>query len=301
MKTNKITQFLKNHVFHFAMGIVVIGALAAVLFLPNEGNVKPDANVQNEQVDGGVTDEYENEVVTVEDNIVDPIELAEEELTEDEYTNLDDATVEEANDTDEVAQVEEENVTVETEQVETTALQDEEELNSETFESTAVASLEQPFFADGDTFELPVSGDMIVHYTDETTKHWFSESLNQTMRTFGVCFAANEGEEVKAVAQGTVLDILPDSSTLADSNMPYVGSVMVVDLGNGYKVTYGFQNGTPDASLKGQVVNVGDVLGTVGAPTGAFISEGSNIYLQVTHDNEVVSPETFFEVAQIEK
>lgn len=296
MKTNKITQFLKNHVFHFAMGIVVIGALAAVLFLPNEGNVKPDANVQNEQVDGGVTDEYENEVITVEDNIVDPIELAEEELTEDEYTNLDDATVEEANTTEEVAEVETEaeveeaNVTAEAEQVE-----------AETFESTAVASLEQPFFADGDTFELPVTGDMVVPYTDETTKHWFSESLNQTMRTFGVCFAANEGEEVKAVAQGTVLDILPDSSTLADSNMPYVGSVMVVDLGNGYKVTYGFQNGTPDASLKGQVVNVGDVLGTVGAPTGAFISEGNNVYLQVTHDNEVVSPETFFEVAQIEK
>ena len=120
------------------------------------------------------------------------------------------------------------------------------------------------------------------------------------MRTYGICLSASEGEEVKAVAQGTVVDILSDSTTLEDDNMPYVGSVMIIDLGNGYKVTYGFQNGTPDMALKGQVVNVGDVLGTVGAPTGAFISEGDNIYLQVTHNDKIVSPETFFQLAKAE-
>ena len=304
MKMNKITQFLKRNVFYLAMGIVVIGAFAAVLFLPNEGNVKPDTNVQNEQVDSSVTDEYEDEVITVDDTAGDENSIQDPTVSED--IELSDGQV-----ADEVANTDEDGESTQlaptvtdeasnkaTEEAGTTEV--EEEASTETFESTTVDSLEEPFFADGDTFGLPVEGDIVVPYTDDNTKHWFSKSLNQTMRTYGICLSASEGEEVKAVAQGTVVDILSDSTTLEDDNMPYVGSVMIIDLGNGYKVTYGFQNGTPDMALKGQVVNVGDVLGTVGAPTGAFISEGDNIYLQVTHNDKIVSPETFFQLAKAE-
>lgn len=163
------------------------------------------------------------------------------------------------------------------------------QVEPETFESTTV-STEEPFFADGDTFAWPVEGKVVVPYTDESTKHWFSEALNQTMRTFGICISANEGTEVKAVAKGTVVAADEDSTKLVSENMPNVGSLMVIDHGNGYMSYYGFQNGTMNMDLVGQVVSAGDVLGTVGSPKGAFTSLGDNLYLQVVHNGEVVNP-----------
>ena len=287
---NKITQFLKKNVFYIAMSVVIVGALVAVLFLPKEGNVPPDSNIKNEQADGTVTDDYDNEVAVVDD------EVPSESPTNEDNTAQEDAAVS----SEETKNNEVSSQTTQTSETPTpTATTDskvEEEVSTETFESTTVDNLEEPFFAEGDTFNLPVEGKVIVPYRDDSTKYWFSESLNQTMRTYGICFAAKEGEAVKAVAQGTVLDIIPDSTTLDDSSLANVGDlgkVMIVDLGNGYKVAYGFQNGTPDESLKGKVVNAGDVLGTVGAPTGAFIEEGNNIYLQVTYNDKVVNPENF--------
>lgn len=297
MKMNKVTQFLKKNVFYISMGIVIIGALVAVLILPKEGNVPPDSNIRNEQVDGNVSGDYEGERIIVDDSI-----LSEEDLTSEDQANTseDESLQSEQIQEQDEAQAEEVSTATSTPTASVVPQIDEQALNTQTFESTTVASLEEPFFAEGDTFTSPVEGEIIVPYTDDTTKHWFSQSLNQTMRTYGVCIAANEGEEVKAVAQGKVVDIISDSSTLEGSDMPYVGKIMIIDIGNDYKVTYGFQNGTPDESLIGKEVNAGDVLGVVGSPTRPFISEGNNIYLQLTHEDKVVSPESYLQLAQNE-
>lgn len=312
MKMSKVTQFLKKNVFYISMGIVIIGALVAVLVLPKEGNVPPDSNIRNEQVDGNVSYDYEGERIIVDDSMP-----SEEDLTSEDQANTSEDESLQSEQIQEQYEAKAEEVTGDTatdevaattsEQAESVVSKtDEQDLNTQTFESTTVANLEEPFFAEGDTFASPVEGEIVVPYTDDTTKHWFSQSLNQTMRTYGVCIAANDGEEVKAVAQGKVIDIIPDSSTLDGSEMPYVGKVMIIDIGNGYKVTYGFQNGTPDESLIGKEVNAGDVLGTVGSPTRPFISEGNNIYLQLTHEDQtthkeqVISPESYLQLAQNE-
>lgn len=297
MKMNKVTQFLKQNVFYISMGIVIIGALVAVLFLPKEGNVPPDSNIKNEQAGGNVSDDYEGAPIIVDDALpTDDAMTSEEEAV----TNDESVAVDENNEAQEETQgVNEsaENVTSDNSEGTTSEIADE-ELNTQTFASTTADESTEPFFADGDTFAEAVEGSTVVPYTDDSTKYWFSDTLNQTMRTYGVCLAANEGEEVKAVAKGIVTDIVTDSSTLEGWDMPYVGKVMIVDLGNGYKVAYGFQGGTPDESLKGQLVNAGDILGTVGSPVGPFVAEGENIYLQLTHDDEVIDPTNYFEVAQ---
>lgn len=299
---NKVTQFLKQNVFYIAMGIVIVGALVAVLFLPKEGNVPPDSNIKNEQAGGKISEDYEGAPVIVNDEMP-----TDDTMTSDEETSQNDEITTDENDQEQSdAQVSDEATSEDTansEAAESIEPATDEELNTQTFASTTADESEEPFFADGDTFELPVKVDgeevtPIVPYTDDSTKYWFSETLNQTMRTYGVCLAASEGEEVKAVAKGTVLDIIQDSSTLKDWDIPYVGKVMIVDLGHGYKVAYGFQNGTPNEDLKGQVVNAGDVLGTVGSPTGPFVSKGDNIYLQLTHDDEVIDPTNYFQVAE---
>lgn len=284
----KITNFLKNHSFYLAIGVICIGALAAIFIMPNkDGNVKNEANpyAKNEITDATDLSELPKEgVIIVDEDDLDQTDATSEITGEEE---LSEPVINEEN-----AEVEKSAITSENNTDDVTA-----EITPETFDSTTASITSEPFFADGDTFAWPVEGSVVVPYTDESTKHWFSESLNQTMRTFGICISAEEGTEVKAIAKGTVTEIVEDSSTYLDSSMPYVGKLMVIDHGNGYVSMYGFQNGTVNEDLVGQVVNTGDVLGTVGSPKGAFISLGDNIYLQVMHNDKVINPLNYLDLS----
>ncbi|MBU3805235.1 MAG: peptidoglycan DD-metalloendopeptidase family protein [Candidatus Cellulosilyticum pullistercoris] len=284
----KITNFLKNHSFYLAIGVICIGALAAIFIMPNkDGNVKNEANpyAKNEITDATDLSELPKEgVIIVDEDDLDQTDATSEITGEEE---LSEPVINEEN-----AEVEKSAITSENNTDDVTA-----EVTPETFDSTTASITSEPFFADGDTFAWPVEGSVVVPYTDESTKHWFSESLNQTMRTFGICISAEEGTEVKAIAKGTVTEIVEDSSTYLDSSMPYVGKLMVIDHGNGYVSMYGFQNGTVNEDLVGQVVNTGDVLGTVGSPKGAFISLGDNIYLQVMHNDKVINPLNYLDLS----
>lgn len=319
----KVSKFFKNYGFYLAVGIICIGALAAIFIMPNkEDNVGNEANpYAKNEVAGGNDLQSANE----EDGVIivdeDDLDMTEEEI-DDSETPADSAEgVTETNDnesvipdtteaveptTDEMTTDEEaNNETIKEETANEMALNEStsddvaanetEEVEPETFESTTVSIADEPFFAEGDTFTWPVDGNVVVPYTDESTSHWYSESLNQTMRTFGICITGQEGTQVKSVARGTVIDIVDDSSSYLDAGMPYVGKLMIIDLGNGYTAIYGFQGGTVNEALVGQVVNAGDTLGTLGSPKGPFIGQGDNIYLQVTHNDEVVNPLNFLQ------
>ncbi|OON95470.1 MAG: hypothetical protein ATN36_08210 [Epulopiscium sp. Nele67-Bin005] len=167
------------------------------------------------------------------------------------------------------------------------------EVEGENFSSTSSQDI-SPFFDDEDMFSWPIDGNIIVPYRDNNTAHWFSEGLSQTMRTFGICIDGEVGEAVTAPADGVVVDITKDFTSISTLiNVGNIGEVMVIDHGNGYESIYGFQNGVINSDLLGQVVQTGDTLGTIGTGTGPFVSEGSNIYLQVRHNGEVVNPEEF--------
>lgn len=310
----KIGNLLKKYGFYIATAFICVGALIAIFLMPNnQGNVKDEANpyAKNEYTDAKDLTESVDEGILEEDDLDTTDDMnnpATEELDNNTNTNVEEsealtpdstsdqvATEEMTEETNEVAtkeSISEENVTDEN--------VPEEVVEPETFESTTASTNSEPFFAEGDTFLWPVEGSVVVPYTDESTKHWFSESLNQTMRTFGICISAAEGTEVKAVAKGTVTEIVDDSSAYLDACMPYVGKLMVIDHGNGYVSLYGFQQGEVNENLVGQVVNAGDVLGSVGAPQGAFISMGDNIYLQVMHNDEVVNPLNYLDLGSDE-
>ena len=300
----KLTNLLKKYRFYVATGAICIGAVAAIFLVPNKGgNVKSEANpyAQNQLTDANNLNELTNDAAIEEDDLDMTEEgngVVEESVNDENVVNDSEAKVDEAVPNTSLSNAtNNESVQTKPEEVST---QDstlvEEEIKPETFKSTTATSNE-PFFAEGDTFKWPVEGDVVVPYTDESTKHWFSESLNQTMRTFGICISANEGAEVKAVAKGTVTKIVDDSSEYLEAGMPYVGKLMVVDHGNGYVSMYGFQGGQVNEELVGTVVNAGDVLGTIGSPKGAFIGLGDNIYLQVTHNDEVVNPLNYLDLS----
>lgn len=289
----KISKFLKNYGFYLAIGVICIGALAAIFIMPNKGgNVDQNANpyAKNETAEGrDLQNTNENGVSIVEEDDLDTTDEASEKEA---ALQSEDATQEAEKKTDNMTEEKQAgNETANTsEQKKAETDKEVAEVKTETFESTTASVSEEPFFAEGDTFTWPVDGSVIVPYTDESTSHWYSESLNQTMRTFGICIGGEEGTEVKAVAKGTVTEIVDDSSSYLEKGMPYVGKLMIVDLGNGYTAIYGFQGGTVNEELVGQVVNAGDVLGKIGSPKGAFISQGDNIYLQVTHNDKVINP-----------
>lgn len=304
----KIGNLLKKYGFYLATGVVCIGALLAIFLMPNkEGNVKNEANpyAQNKVADANDISNVPQEDVSIadEDDLDTTIEtqVPQAEKQSDESASVSDQP-ETMKKTPEAAT----NETAENEAaVNETASNPAQEVKAaekvaqtENFESTtADTSNSEPFFAEGDTFAWPVEGSVVVPYTDESTKHWFSESLNQTMRTFGICINAKEGTEVKAVAKGTVKEIVEDSSTYLEAGMPYVGKLMVIDHGNGYVSVYGFQGGEVNEELVGQVVDTGDTLGTVGSPKGAFIGAGSNIYLQVMHNDKVINPLNYLDLS----
>ncbi len=273
MNIKKIGQFLKRHIFYVAVGVVSVGALAAIFLVPNRvGNVdeEPNPYARNEETAGKVTDNIANDIGEV---IID----YDFDHQQSEGNIEDNALAKDQEAADETRQAQNDPTTKK------------EDIVAETFESTTASATVQPYFADGDTFMWPVVGETVVPYTDESTKHWFSASLNQTMRTFGICISAEEGQVVKAAADGKVIDIIDDSSTLA-SDMPYVGKLVILDHGNGYKSLYGFQNGTPNKDLLGKIVKAGEPLGKVGSPTGAFITQGNNIYLQAMHNDKTIDP-----------
>lgn len=292
----KVSKFLKNYGFYLATGVICIGALTAIFLMPGRPESRTeytDPYARNETAQGTDLQHANNEGATI--------------IDEDDLDTTDGENLE--NDEAVAGRTEEEQVSpsTETEQAlpeqETEsagvdeAAQDTAEVTPETFDSTTASVSQEPFFAEGDTLAWPVEGDVVVPYTDDDTSYWYSETLNQTMRTFGVCISGEEGTEVKADAKGTVTEIIEDSSEYLEKGMPFVGKLMIIDHGNGYISIYGFQGGTVNEELVGQVVNAGDVLGTMGSPKGAFISEGDNIYLQVKHNDKVINPLNLLETA----
>ncbi|MGL6174660.1 MAG: peptidoglycan DD-metalloendopeptidase family protein [Cellulosilyticaceae bacterium] len=273
MNIEKLKTFLKKYGFYVAVGVISVGAITAVFLMPGtEGDIasEPNPYAANKEADGKAIDEVGS---VSEELIFDPSIL--------EQKGEENNQVESEKSTTEISEVEQDIVTTENGEV-----------TSNTFTSTTAEGPQEPFFVEGDTLMWPVEGEIIVPFKDETTSHWFSEGLSQTMRTFGVCISAEEGESVKAAATGTVEAIIDDASTI-DSlvNVGDLGEVVIINHGNGYKTLYGMQKGTADRALLNQVVEVGEAIGVAGAAAGPFVSEGTNVYLQVMHEDEIVNPQ----------
>lgn len=273
MNMEKTKAFLKKYGFYVAVGVISVGAITAVFLMPNmTGNVEelPNPYASNEAADGKVIDEIaDSEIEHAFDPSILTDEMEEEAVVAEEEVK-------------EVALVPEVDVII----------TENGEVASNNFNSTTAEVPQEPFFVDGDTLVWPVSGQIVVPYKDETTSHWLSQGLNQTMRTFGVCISGEVGDSVKAAATGTVEAVITDSATIDTlTNVGNIGQVIVIDHGNGYKTLYGMQKGKANDELVGKLVKVGDEIGTVGAPSGPFVAEGANVYLQVLHNDEIVNPE----------
>ena len=132
-------------------------------------------------------------------------------------------------------------------------------------------------FTDSDTLVWPIVGNVLVNYSMDKTVYF--ATLDQYKYSPAIVIAATEGEEITAAADGQVTDVYQD---------PETGTTVVMNLGDGYELTYGQL--TDLAVAEGDMVVTGDPVGKVAAPTMYYSVEGTNVYFKLTKDGVPVDP-----------
>lgn len=170
------------------------------------------------------------------------------------------------------ARLEEQNKEAETETVEAT--QEEPAKDSASTVNTTGITLS---FSPQEGLVWPIVGKVLINYSMDKTVYF--PTLEQYKYNPAIMIQASEGETITAAADGKVNGIYYDAQ---------FGNCVQVDLGNGYELTYG-QLGNIDLK-EGDYMKVGDVIGTVAAPTKYFSVEGTNVYFKLTLNGEPVDP-----------
>ena len=143
----------------------------------------------------------------------------------------------------------------------------------------AISTTVQPVldFHEEDGLVWPIVGDVLINYSMDKTIYF--PTLQQYKYNPAIVIAAAQGANISAAANGRVTSVGYD---------PVIGNMVVMDLGNGYELTYGqLENITVS---EGSYVSVGDGIGTVAYPTKYYSLEGSNVYFKLTKDGAPVNP-----------
>lgn len=146
-------------------------------------------------------------------------------------------------------------------------------------QAEAISTTVQPDldFKEEDGLVWPIVGDVLVNYSMDRTIYF--PTLDQYKYNPAIVIAAAQGEKISAAADGRVTSVAYD---------PTIGNTVVMNLGNGYELTYGqLENITVS---EGSFVSVGDGIGTVASPTKYYSIEGTNVYFKLTKDGVPVNP-----------
>ncbi len=150
---------------------------------------------------------------------------------------------------------------------------------SDEVQAEAISTTVQPEldFSEEDGLVWPIVGDVLINYSMDKTIYF--PTLDQYKYNPAIVIAAAQGENISAAADGRVTSVSYDHDT---------GNTVVMELGNGYELTYGqLENITVS---EGSFVHVGDGIGTVASPTKYYSLEGTNVYFKLTKDGEPVNP-----------
>lgn len=159
--------------------------------------------------------------------------------------------------------------------------QTEEMTEEESLDNDSAAAVNAPgvtlSFSPEEGLVWPIVGKVLINYSMDKTVYF--PTLAQYKYNPAIVIQATEGETITAAADGKVSGIYNDAQ---------LGNCVQVDLGDGYELTYG-QLGNIDLK-EGDYMEVGDVIGTVAAPTKYFSTEGANVYFKLTLNGEPVDP-----------
>ena len=132
----------------------------------------------------------------------------------------------------------------------------------------------------------PVAGKIQTEYSMD--KLIFSKTFNEWRTHSGVDIAAPRGEVVRAVGNGTVMEI---------KNDPRYGFTVVIDHKNGYKSVY--SNLVSDQTLQvGKEIKLGDPIGAVGATAIFESAEPTHLHFELYKENKLVDPVAYIDFAK---
>ena len=135
---------------------------------------------------------------------------------------------------------------------------------------------------DGAKMVVPTKGDVLKPFSMDATIYF--ETLDQYKCNPAMLIKADVNQEVVASFGGKVESVKEDAVN---------GTVITVDMGNGYKAMYGQMK---DIGIKeGDSIVKGQALGNVAQPTKYFSEEGSHLYFAMTKDDEPVNPQEYME------
>ena len=102
--------------------------------------------------------------------------------------------------------------------------------NAEPETAEAISTTVQPEldFKEEDGLVWPIVGDVLINFSMDQTIYF--PTLQQYKYNPAIVIAANQGESITAAANGRVSSVGYD---------PTIGNTVVMDLGNGYELTYG--------------------------------------------------------------
>ena len=130
----------------------------------------------------------------------------------------------------------------------------------------------------------PVAGETVKDYAmdclsyNETTRDWRVHN--------GIDIAAEAGTTVKSAAAGTVYTVFKDDT---------MGTTVVIRHEGGYTTQYASL--AEDVSVKvGDVVQMGDAIGTVANTALLETAQGDHLHFSVTLNDEPIDPVTFLEM-----
>ncbi len=185
---------------------------------------------------------------------------------------------------DVTAQMEEQagEITTEEETEEETEAQEAAQAEAEALEAQTTQILPTVSFGETDTLTWPVVGSVVLDYSMDGSIYF--PTLNQYKYNPALVIGSDVGSQVVAAAKGIVESISIDDET---------GTTVVMDIGDGYELTYGQLKELTVA--EGDVVEEGALIGYVSEPTKYYCTEGSNLYFEMTKDETPVDPVLYLE------
>lgn len=136
-------------------------------------------------------------------------------------------------------------------------------------------------YSEGDGLTRPLEGEVILPFSMDSSIYF--TTLDQYKYNPAMVIAAEPGTSVVACADGQVSNIYDSRET---------GKTVVVDLGDGYAMTYGQ---LADVSVTvGSYITEGSLIAKVAQPSIYYSAEGANLYLKLEKDGVPVNPEVLF-------
>ncbi|MDO4324244.1 MAG: M23 family metallopeptidase [Lachnospiraceae bacterium] len=269
-------------------GILVLGGIAAVDKTRRANDEQPETEI------GQVA--YLEEEIDPSDDIEESLfPTLQEEMTEDlaqasgstveEESEFSNEAADEAEEGDEV-QVSADHVESSGENTDvpsdTTAADAAEEASSSQVISEQALLQEGISFTEDESLMWPAAGTILIDYSMDGSVYF--PTLNQYKYNPALIIGSDVGNQVLASAKGIVESVTIDEET---------GNTLVLNLGNGYKLTYGQLKEL--AVSEGDVVEEGALLGYVSEPTKYYSEEGSNLYFAMTQNDTAVDPVLYLE------